>query len=142
MFLLVKLILLHFISSHFIQSFVSFSFLARLAVPNIVTNLLDDTRIPTSPVLVLFLVDLMKIEIVITSPLRMVMHATTMNASSLVLSTILVMSYFVLVMLLSVNVVGVVNINSVPSSSSNAVVISTKMIVPPIIDWIKKSLHM
>lgn len=127
MFVLVKLILLLFMSSHFIQS--------------IVTNLLHDTGIPTSPMLVLFLVNLMKIEIVITSSLGVVMYVIVMNPSSLMLSIILLMSHFVLVMLVNMNVV-VININSVHSRSSNTVVIRPKMIFPPIIDWIKESLLM
>lgn len=124
------------ISACFGQPFHSLSFLSPSVMPNIVINLLKTTYMLTSPMLVLFLVNMIKMVIIISVSARMVMSSFIVIASSVMVGTMLVVPWL-FTMFIDMNVVVIKII-----SSPDTLIIIPKMIFPPVIKRIKESFLM
>jgi hypothetical protein len=93
-------------------------------------------------VLVFVLMNMMEIVIIISVSVGMVMPSFMVNASALILRTMFVVVPRLLMMFINMNVRVVVKINAVPPNTPATLVISPKMIFPPVIKRIKESFLM
>lgn len=110
-------------------------------LPCVQVELLHNTWILTTPMLMLVFLNMVKIIIIIGVPVWMFMLVITVNTTSSTSSFKLVVPALLLVMFSNMNM-GVININTATPKISDSLIVRLKMVIPPVIERIKQSFLM